>query len=134
MADPVDTHEPISNGHAASLDQLRNRRSLLSRMIMWDRFFIAFMACGVLMCLTFGIISVGLFSPTFRLVGLPLFGLIYVGAIYVIRNHSHQTSIDRDEVDFQIDLQQFVATPRQSRAEKLLRLHDLQLRRYYEIN
>ena len=37
-------------------------------------------------------------------------------------------------MDFQIDLLQFPVSSRETRAEKTLRLHNLQLRRYYDLN
>ena len=41
---------------------------------------------------------------------------------------------DIQELDFQIDLQQFVVSPMESRAEKILHINDFQLRRYYDLN
>jgi hypothetical protein len=37
-------------------------------------------------------------------------------------------------LDFQIDLQQFQVSNIESRAEKILRINDFQLRRYYDLN
>ena len=38
------------------------------------------------------------------------------------------------DIDFEIDLMQFRVSRRESRAEKLLRINSVQLRRYYELN
>lgn len=41
---------------------------------------------------------------------------------------------DIQEIDFRIDLQQFDVSPSERRAEKVLRIHEFQLRRYYDMN
>lgn len=45
-----------------------------------------------------------------------------------------QVEADIQELDFQIDLQQFDVSKQERRAEKILRLNDFQLRRYYDLN
>jgi hypothetical protein len=47
-----------------------------------------------------------------------------------IRNYEEQL----EDIDFQIDLQQFEVSPQERRAEKILRSHNVQLRRYYGLN
>jgi hypothetical protein len=41
---------------------------------------------------------------------------------------------DIQEIDFRIDLQQFEVSLGEQRAEKVLRIHEFQLRRYYDMN
>lgn len=41
---------------------------------------------------------------------------------------------DLQDLDFQIDLQQFEVNIREQRAEKILRINEFQLRRYYDMN
>lgn len=50
------------------------------------------------------------------------------------RQRISQLEYDIQELDFRIDLQQFEVNKRQTQAEKLLRVNDFQLRRYYDLN
>jgi hypothetical protein len=54
--------------------------------------------------------------------------------IPVYRQRARQLDNEVQELDFQIDLQQFEESKREARAEKLLWINDLQLRRYYDLN
>jgi hypothetical protein len=50
----------------------------------------------------------------------------------VARMRRHEAEADLQEIEYKIDLQRFQVSPSETRAEKILRLNDLQLRRYYE--
>jgi hypothetical protein len=50
------------------------------------------------------------------------------------RQRLRDADTDIQELDFQIDLQQFQVSNIESRAEKILRINDFQLRRYYDLN
>jgi hypothetical protein len=67
-----------------------------------------------------------------------LFAIMYcflpLALIPVYRQRARQLDTEVQELDFQIDLQQFEANKREARAEKLLWINDLQLRRYYDLN
>jgi hypothetical protein len=52
--------------------------------------------------------------------------------MYRVRVRSAEEDIQA--IDFEIDLQQFEVNARETRAEKILRLNQLQLRRYYDLN
>jgi len=71
----------------------------------------------------------------------PLLGSMFIayGATLILpiwnyRSRAHQIDADIQEIDYQIDLQEYPVDPRESRAEKTLRLNDIQLRRYYDLN
>jgi hypothetical protein len=51
-----------------------------------------------------------------------------------LRLRLRQIENDIQELDFRIDLQEFDASQSERRAEKILRLSDFQLRRYYDLN
>ena len=51
-----------------------------------------------------------------------------------IRMRLRQIENDIQELDFRIDLQEFDVSKQEMRAEKLLRLNDFQLHRYYNLN
>jgi hypothetical protein len=66
-----------------------------------------------------------------------------VGVVYMIlpwavlpayRHRLRDFDTDIQELDFQIDLQQFQVSSIESRAEKILHINDFQLRRYYDLN
>ena len=65
-----------------------------------------------------------------------VFALFIVAVIDVatLRMRLRQSENDIQELDFQIDLQEFDVSPSERRAEKLLGISDFQLRRYYDLN
>lgn len=65
---------------------------------------------------------------------LVVYGAALVVPIWNYRSRARQIDNDIQEIDYQIDLQEYPVDPRESRAEKTLRLNDIQLRRYYDLN
>jgi hypothetical protein len=59
-------------------------------------------------------------------------GVVALLPMYRVRVRSAEEDIQA--IDFEIDLQQFEVNARETRAEKILRLNQLQLRRYYDLN
>lgn len=51
-----------------------------------------------------------------------------------IRSQIFSLERDLQDVDFEIDLQRFEVLSRERRAEKILRMNNVQLRRYYDVN
>jgi hypothetical protein len=51
-----------------------------------------------------------------------------------MRSRLRDLDSELQQVDFQIDLFSFEVSKRETRAEKLLRVNDIQLRRYYDLN
>jgi len=67
---------------------------------------------------------------------LPLLGALVVGAILIVsylRAQLADRTADLQDTEFEIDLQQFEVLSRERRAEKLVRINNLQLRRYYDL-
>jgi hypothetical protein len=63
------------------------------------------------------------------------FSLYGLGAAVLFpsfRSRVHELDVDIQEIDYKIDLQRFQVSVGEMRAEKILRLNDFQLRRYYE--
>jgi MFS family permease len=65
---------------------------------------------------------------------LIVYALMPISLLPSLRLRLRQIESDIQEVDFRIDLQEFDVSQSERRAEKLLGLSDLQLRRYYDLN
>jgi MFS family permease len=117
-----------------TLEQLeRKRNELAQRRSMYQRFYYSGLAAA------FVIMAIGLtFAWRFKdsILG-PIFAAYVIAGFAMLpmaRAHVRSVEEDMQELDFQIDLQQFDVTPSESRAEKILRLNSFQLRRYHDIN
>lgn len=66
--------------------------------------------------------------------GIFVYPLILWGLAPTLRMRLRDVETDLQDIDFQIDLQQFEVGKEESRAEKILRINQLQLRRYYDMN
>ena len=74
----------------------------------------------------------GAAEPTFLAVLMYLF--IPLSMIPGMRMRLREIEGDIQEIDYQIDLERFGVNNNESRAEKVLRINELQLRRYYDLN
>jgi hypothetical protein len=63
---------------------------------------------------------------------LSLYGLAALVLFSSFRSRVHELDADMQEIDYKIDIQRFQVSVSETRAEKILRLNDFQLRRYYE--
>jgi hypothetical protein len=72
-------------------------------------------------------------SQHFAVVALA-YGVIPLSTLPSMRARVRDLETDIQQLDFQIDLFSHETTKREIRAEKLLRLNDIQLRRYYDLN
>ena len=120
-------------GESESIQSLRNQRTVLQkrkRGVRWAQFLAA---------------VVGVLSLTSTTILLAVFGaksaFVWALAIYSAFNFVfallagmlvRDAESDFQEVEYKIDLQLFKVDDREKRAEKILRLNDLQLRRYYD--
>lgn len=68
-------------------------------------------------------------APTLLIYGVPPLAL---APLFRIRLRDAEA--DLQDIDFQIDLQQFDVSKEEHRAEKILRINEVQLRRYYDMN
>ena len=71
-------------------------------------------------------------KPVLLLPGLYL--VIPIAILPGLRSSLRDMDNELEQVDFQIDLFSYEVSKRETRAEKLLRLNDIQLRRYYNLN
>lgn len=75
------------------------------------------------------------FQPlTLFYVALPIYGLLTLWTIIVSRARTQGIKEELQEIKFEEELLRSEATPEESRAEELLRMHQYQLRRYYDLN
>jgi hypothetical protein len=128
-------------------EKLRERKnSRLTRLRIIGRVYYLNLAVGlVLVSLGLGLLGADLLFPTswrpYPQITSPWCLIFFIfGAMAVIA----ATSIGRakleslkeevQNIEFEIDLLKLKATPEESRAEKLLRMNQYQLRRYYDLN
>jgi len=62
------------------------------------------------------------------------YAALYVALLPMVRTRLRTTEEDIHTLDFDIDLNQFMVSIPETRAEKILRLNEIQLRRYYDLN
>ena len=62
-----------------------------------------------------------------------LYGVMGFAMVPYLRARFRDCEADLQEIDYKIDLQRFQVSVGETRAEKILRLNDFQLRRYYEM-
>ena len=67
------------------------------------------------------------------LLSVPLV-LLFLTMLAMSRNQLHSIEEALQDVNFEIDLQRYKSTTRESKAEKMLRINSTQLRRYYDLN
>lgn len=124
--------EPKVDGDRSLLEQLQDRRRWIVRQRnKLKRLQVTALTAGALL------LGWGLLQTTGRdpLIFFPvLYGATFLGAAYAARGRLRMVLEDLQDLDFDIDLQQFQVAPRESRAERILRIHQLQLRRYYDLN
>jgi hypothetical protein len=69
------------------------------------------------------------FAPVIFLYAMAPFAMVPMTRVRV-----RQIEEEIQDLDFEIDLRQFSVTPQESHAEKILRISNTQLRRYYDLN
>lgn len=70
---------------------------------------------------------------TFSAVSL-LYGAMILAVTWAFRSRLRTMEADIQDIEYQKDLRQFEVSKSESRAEKILRINELQLRRYYDLN
>ena len=63
-----------------------------------------------------------------------LYGLMFLGILPLHKARLHDIEAELQELEFERDLLKYKVSSIESRAEKLLRINQTQLRRYYELN
>jgi Ca2+/Na+ antiporter len=109
-----------------SRDGLASRRSIVQRVYYG------------LLILTVGLLILGPLGAAEKDYKFALFSFFYllsfVPFIAFARSRLHSIDEDTQNVDFELDLQQYEVSIAERRAEKILRIHQAQLRRYYDLN
>jgi hypothetical protein len=120
-------------------DRLRaNRDELVLRRRRLQRFLGGSVAAGVVF-VPFLLVMAWMLSwnPHLERTILPilvLYALLPFSVAWVWRRRVREIENDIQDLDVQIDLQQFAVSNEERRAEKILRINDFQLRRYYDMN
>ncbi len=123
---------------ASSLEDFRNRRQELTERrtrLQTLHFVMSSLVALVLVLTAISYLLVPRSSPTpSRLLALPIIAIFLLLLWKIFRAQLRDADADIQELDFQIDLQRFKVSTGESRAEKILRINDFQLRRYYDLN
>ncbi len=122
-----------------SLTSLRDRRKELTdrrrrvQSLYYALFGVALLAFVMLPLMSlYYFRTKGIFSPVSLL--MMTYALVPLSMLPAYRLRLRDLEIDIQDIDFQTDLLSFEVSKRESRAEKVLRINDAQLRRYYDLN
>lgn len=114
-----------------SIEDLRTRRADLQTkranvwQVMAGSFLIAIASLGVS-----AVVAIYL-RPGFAILG-SLYAAVFFVLAVLSRGHLRRVDAACEEIEYKIDLQRYGVPVTEARAEKILRLNDFQLRRYYE--
>ncbi len=119
-----------------ALSDLQSRRDrLLERRGRAQRLYYALVSVSLLLLVVAPVLAWRLYSSSSIIwLYMLLYALMPLAMLPTYRIRLRQVENDIYELDFQIDLQEFEVSKQESRAEKILRLNDFQLRRYYDLN
>lgn len=133
---PTDPSEPESQ-----LQPLRQRREEFLERHRSAQVRYSWCIGFLLACLFAGILCLwwysGINAPTRQVVIVALLMAVLTAGfagLPVLRANLLDAKADIDEIDFRVELSSYPVSARETRAEKLLRLNDIQLRRYYDLN
>jgi hypothetical protein len=117
-----------------ALQQLQKRREQLSgRRSQIQRLYYTMFGVALTCLVAFPLVA-WRFRESIMAAFFLAYGIVPIGPLPMLRARLRSVEEDLQELDFQIDLQQFDVSLRESRAEKILRLNSFQLRRYHDIN
>jgi hypothetical protein len=123
----------------SSLKGLQSRKeTLLSKRRRLQGIYYLLGVTAVLLPIAGYLVTQGLGCPktiTYTLWFIPIMNFLIPFCFFlIVRQRLRLVENEIQELEFQIDLQQFAVNIRETRAEKLLRINDFQLRRYYDLN
>jgi hypothetical protein len=125
--------EPQETPADDMMDSLRSQRDrLMDRRYSYQKIYYLHIGYSILVMSSF-LMSPSGFSIQ-RIILSVLVTLMLLVALAMIKSQLHNTEEALEDLDFAIDLQRYQSTPRESKAEKMLRINSTQLRRYYELN
>jgi hypothetical protein len=147
------THHPAANAqpaatdkshqpgvHLVGLDLLRTKRERVqARKIIYER------AYRIALFMVYALIVIGGMWAAFDyLLGRPYFiapivmfsaaALVMACSLTILSAQVRKLEENEESLEFEIDLQRFQVSDRELRAEKILWIHQSQLRRYYDLN
>ncbi|MGC2111142.1 MAG: hypothetical protein WA655_16620 [Candidatus Korobacteraceae bacterium] len=137
----TDDAAAVPHGQESQLQPIKQRREeLLGRLRTAQ---VLYYSClgFLLTCLFAGILcwwwylGINAYYREVAIVGILMTGLaLGLAVLPMFRDSLREAKVDIEDTEFQIDLSSYPASAREARAEKLLRLNDIQLRRYYDLN
>lgn len=131
----------VPNGQGKELQANEQRREEQVRRLRTAQ--VLYYSClGFLLgCLFAGILcwwwysGINAYYREVLIVGILMTGLAFgLAVLPMFRDSVREAKADLEDTEFQIDLSSYPASAEEARAEKLLRLNDIQLRRYYDLN
>ena len=123
------------------LQYLQERRTELLERRRTKQVYFSWCVGFLLACLSAGILvtwwysGINAYYPHVAIIALLMAGIVAgLAVMLTIRTDLRDVNADIQDTDLRIDLSAYPVSPRETHAEKLLRLNDAQLRRYYDLN
>jgi MFS family permease len=133
--------DPVPSEQESQIQPLRQRREELLKRERTAQVHYYWCVGFLLACLFAGILCWWWYSGynayyTNVVIDAVLLAAIAGGlaSLPMFRANRRDAKVDIEDTDFRIDLSSYPVSAREARAEKLLRLNDIQLRRYYDLN
>ena len=137
-AAPVGPRFQQENADTEAVMALKARRQKLEERRQRTQQYFYYLSAISIVCLVVLPFMVWIFHARFQekpILLLPgLYLVVPIAMLPGLRSNVRDMDNELEQVDFQIDLFSYEVTKRETRAEKLLRLNDIQLRRYYNLN
>jgi hypothetical protein len=137
----TDDTPAVPSEEESQLQPLRQRREELLEQHRTAQAHYYWCVGFLLACLFAGILcwwwysGYNAYSTTVVIVAFLMAGLASgLAALPMFRASLRDAKTDIENIEFRIDLSSYPASAREARAEQLLRLNDMQLRRYYDLN
>lgn len=133
-----DTTEQLIRALLAEARSIETVQDLTDRRKRMTRLFarlqvvqFGFLGCAVL-CVLLAVVAALRGASSTLSISLAAYGFVLFVPTLFARTRLRRLETDLEEIDYKIDLQRFQVSLSESRAEKVLRLNDFQLRRYYD--
>ena len=126
---------PQSASEVSQLDRLRERKRILDerrRHVQLIHYMAITISIMVIVIVPFFLWKYGTHSSISPI--LAAYFVMPIAMLPYTRGRLRTIEQDLQSIEFEIDLLQFDVNPRETRAEKILRINNLQLQRYYNLN
>lgn len=123
--------------------EFRARKSALEKdVIFFNRFITSVLVVGICFCLiSLGWVVVNLLNEhkldtpkNWPAVWFFVAGIVFLSFYPIVVSHQSSVKEQIQSIEFEDDLFRFASPARENRAEKLLRIQEFQVRRYYDLN